>query len=68
MAVTSVDVDRQLIQEVKRLTGMKTDREVIHEALKKQLALANQERFLQRMKQRVFTDDQISSDPSASAL
>jgi Arc/MetJ family transcription regulator len=68
MAVTSVDVDRQLIQEVKRLTGMKTDREVIHDALKKQLALANQEQLLQRMKERVFTDDQTSPNTTPYAL
>jgi Arc/MetJ family transcription regulator len=62
MAVTSVDVDRELIQEIKRVTGLKTDREVIHEALKRHLALAQQEEFLLRMKARVFTEDQISPD------
>jgi Arc/MetJ family transcription regulator len=60
MAVTSVDVDRELIAEIKRLTGLKTDREVIHEALKKHRALASQGEFLSRMKSRVFTDDQLS--------
>jgi Arc/MetJ family transcription regulator len=61
MAITSVDVDRELIAEIKRLTNMKTDREVIHEALKKQLALARQDEFLARMKTRVFFDDQLNA-------
>lgn len=56
MAITSVDVDRDLIAEIKKLTHMKTDREVIHEALKKQLALARQDEFLARMKSRVHTN------------
>jgi Arc/MetJ family transcription regulator len=62
MAITSVDVDRAVIDEIKRRTKMKTDREVINEALKKQLALAKQDEFLARMKTRVFTAEQISAD------
>ncbi len=61
MAITSVDIDRELMTEIKRLTNMKTDREVIHEALKKQLALARQGEFLARMKTRVFTDAEIAA-------
>lgn len=64
MAVTSVDVDRDLINEIKKLTGMKTDREVIHEALRKQLALANQHELLARLATRVFTDEQIDPKPT----
>lgn len=43
---------------------MKTDREVIHEALRNQLGLANQHEFLRRLATRVFTDDQIDPTPA----
>lgn len=60
VAITSVDVDKSVIAEIKSLTGLKTDREVIHESLTRTLALARQEELLTRMKSRVFNDDQIS--------
>lgn len=60
MAITSVDVDKAVIAEIKNLTGLKTDRDVIHEALTRTLALARQQGLLTRMKSRVFSDDQIS--------
>jgi Arc/MetJ family transcription regulator len=68
MPITSVDVDRELIQEIKRLTGMKTDREVIHAALQKQLALANQNELLKRMATRVFTDEQLTPETTPYSL
>lgn len=61
MAITSVDVDKELIARIKTLTGLKTDREVIHESLTKTLALVSQQQLLVRMKSRVFADDQISA-------
>ena len=60
MAITSVDVDKEVIAEIKKLTGLKTDREVIHESLIRTLALARQQELLTRMKSRVFTDQQMS--------
>lgn len=66
--LTSVDVDRKLIADIKRLTAVQTDREVIREALKKQRALANQKQFLGRIKKRVFTDQKINPDPTLHAL
>lgn len=60
VAITSVDVDKSVIAEIKSLTGLKTDREVIHESLTRTLALARQQELLTRMKSRVFSDDQIS--------
>lgn len=60
VAITSVDVDKSVIAEIKSLTGLKTDREVIHESLTRTLALARQQALLTRMKSRVFSDDQIS--------
>jgi Arc/MetJ family transcription regulator len=60
VAITSVDVDKSVIAEIKNLTGLKTDREVIHEALTRTLALARQQELLTRMKSRVFSEDQMS--------
>ncbi|GEM_PF-3350213 len=62
MAITSVDVDKSVIAEIKNLTGLKTDREVIHEALTRTLALARQQELLTRMKSRVFSEDQMSEN------
>lgn len=59
-AITSVDVDKGVIAEIKRLTGLKTGREVIHESLTRTLALARQQQLITRMKSRVFSDDQLS--------
>ena len=61
MAITSVDVDKEVIAEIKKLTGLKTDREVIHESLTRTLALARQQELLTRMKSRVFTEEQMST-------
>jgi Arc/MetJ family transcription regulator len=62
VAITSVDVDKTIIAEIKKLTGWKTDREVIHESLTRTLALARHEELLTRMKSRVFSDDQLSEN------
>ena len=62
MAITSVDVDKGVIAEIKNLTGLNTDREVIHEALTRTLALARQQELLTRMKSRVFSEDQMSEN------
>ncbi len=61
MAITSVDVDKELIARIKAMTGLKTDREVIHESLTTTAALVSQQQLLDRMKSRVFTDDQVSA-------
>ena len=68
MVVTSVDVDRELINEIKRLKGKKTDREVIYDALRKQHALASQEQFLKRLGTRVFRDEEINALPTEYPL
>jgi len=63
VAITSVNVDKELIARIKALTGLKTDREVIHESLTKTLALVRQQQLLTRMRSREFRDDQISASP-----
>ncbi len=55
-----VDVDKELVQAVKHLTGSKTHREVVHDALRKTLAMARQAELLKRMKTRVFSGEQLT--------
>jgi len=60
MEYIRVDVDKELVQAVKRLTGSKTNREVVHDALRKTLAMARQGELLKRMETRVFSDEQLT--------
>lgn len=59
MAITSVDVNRDVLNEIKQRTGMKTDREVIEDALTMSLARARQDEFFERLASRTFDDDQL---------
>jgi Arc/MetJ family transcription regulator len=61
MAITSVDVDQEAIREVKRLTGMKSDREVIREAVAMLLVRARQRATLRQMAEHPFTDEQLNA-------
>ncbi len=63
MAITSVDVDRDIIREIKKLTGKKTDREVINDALLKDLAFARQHEFFARLAETEFSADQLNAEP-----
>lgn len=62
MAITSVDVDRDAIREVKRLTGMKSDKEVINTAVKLMLVRARQRQTIKRMAKHTFTDEQLNAN------
>ena len=60
MAVTSVDVNQEMIREIKKLLNLKTDREVIDEGLKQLLARSRQKRLLENMLSRSFTDEEMN--------
>lgn len=60
MTVTSVDVDKTKIREIKKLTGMKTDREVLAAALDEKLVRLRQQDFLNWLAQNPLSDEQIS--------
>jgi hypothetical protein len=60
VAVTSVDVNREAIREIKKLLNIKSDREVINEGIMLLLARARQRRSLERMLTREFSDDQMN--------
>lgn len=61
MAVTSVDVDRDAIREVKRLTGIKSDKEVINTAVMMMLVRARQRSTIKRMAKHKFADEQLNA-------
>lgn len=61
MAVTSVDLDKSKILEIKKLTGMKTDREVLDAALNEKLARLRQKDFLNWLAQNPLSDEQINA-------
>lgn len=61
MPITSVDVDRSVINEIKALTHTRTDKEVINRALEQHLALLRQQELLVRIGARKFTEQQLSA-------
>lgn len=61
MAITSVDVDREAIAEIKSLLNLKSDREVINEGIQLLLARARQKKALKRMANRSFTAEQLDA-------
>lgn len=61
MVVTSVDVDRDAIAEIKSLLNLKSDREVINEGIQLLLARARQKKALKRMSNRSFNPEQLDA-------
>lgn len=61
MTVTSVDVNREVIDEIKRVAGLHTDREVINTALDQYLGFVRQDHAIERIGARRFTDEQIEA-------
>ena len=61
MAITSVDVDKDAIREVKKLLNMKSDREVINAGVQLMLARARQKEALRRMAARPLTEEQLNA-------
>ena len=60
MKYIRVDVDKELVDAIMRLTGSKTHRDVVDDALRKQLAMARQAELLKRMETRAFSDEQLA--------
>lgn len=60
MTVTSVDVNREVLDQIKAITKMTTDKEVINTALERMLAHSRQDEFLERMKTHVFAPEDIN--------
>lgn len=61
MAVTSVDLDKSKILAIKKLTGMKTDREVLDAALDEKLVRLRQKDFLHWLAKNPLSEKQINA-------
>ncbi len=71
MAITSIDIDRDELQQAKLLTGTTSNRETVDLALRTLIAVRRQPAAVERIISRRFTTSQIDAPtitPSADAL
>lgn len=68
MAITSIEIDREALDELKRARSIKTDREAVNQAIQRDLARARQAAALERIAGRVFSEEDLSPTPVAYPL
>lgn len=61
MAITSIDIDRALLREVRELLDAPTNREAVQRALQYTITMHRQRLAYQRIASRGFTDEQITA-------
>lgn len=61
MAVTSIDIDRDLLRDAKELLDAPTNRDAVQRALQYTITMQRQRLAFGRISQREFTDDQINA-------
>jgi hypothetical protein len=61
MAVTSIDLDPEMLDTAKALTGARTNRDVVTRALQTLIATQHQPAAVERVIARRFTDEQTSA-------
>jgi hypothetical protein len=61
MTVTTIDLDPQLLDIAKELTGARTNREVVTRELQTLIATRHQPAAVERVIARPFTDEQTSA-------
>jgi Arc/MetJ family transcription regulator len=61
MAVTSIDIDPELLATARALTGATSNREVVSNALDTLIAIRRQPEVVERIIARTFEDAQIES-------
>lgn len=61
MAVTSIDIDRDLLHDAKELLDAPTNKEAVQRALQYTITMRRQRLALERISQREFTAEQISA-------
>lgn len=59
MAVTSIDIDRDLLHDAKELLDAPTNKEAVQRALQYTITMQRQRLAFERISQREFTDEQI---------
>ncbi|NQX34436.1 type II toxin-antitoxin system VapB family antitoxin [Herbiconiux sp. VKM Ac-2851] len=69
MAITSIDIDKQLLHDARELLGASSNREAVQRALEYTVTMQRQQRALDRISSRAFTEEQMNAakvDYSAS--
>lgn len=61
MAITSIDINQDELQQAKQLTGAKTNRETVDLALRTLIALRTQPQVVESIIARRFESDQIDA-------
>lgn len=61
MAVTSIDIDRDLLHDAKELLDAPSNKEAVQRALQYTITMQRQRLAFERISQREFTDEQIDA-------
>lgn len=61
MAVTSIDIDRELLHDAKELLDAPTNREAVQRALQYTITMHRQRLAFERIARREFSDEQIQA-------
>lgn len=61
MAVTSIDIDRELLHDAKELLDAPTNKEAVQRALQYTITMQRQRLAFERIASRKFTDEQIKA-------
>jgi len=62
MAVTSIDINRELLHDAKELLDASTNKEVVERALRYTITMQRQRLAFDRISKREFTDEQINAE------
>lgn len=61
MAVTSIDISRELLDDAKELLDASTNREAVQRALEYTITMQRQRLALERISQRDFSEEQVGA-------
>jgi hypothetical protein len=61
MAITSIDIDKDLLHDAKELLDAPTNKEAVQRALQYTITMHRQRLAFERISQREFTDEQIDA-------
>ena len=61
MAVTSIDIDRDLLHDAKELLDAPSNKEAVQRALQYTITMQRQRLAFERISQREFSDEQIDA-------
>ena len=61
MAITSIDIDKQLLHDARELLGASSNREAVQRALEYTVTMQRQQLALERISRRSFSDEQVNA-------